>query len=119
MQAGLNLTNAIGETLEVVSQTALEQTGTVYNIQVHEHNTYHVGEMGVWVHNADCCKVGKIDDIFTLVAVDPSSRAVFSRSKIYENGIGVKLDDTQVKLLELIADAKSSTAKGVKSVLGN
>lgn len=57
MQAGLHLTNALGETLEVVSQTALEQTGTVYNIEVHEHNTYHVGEMGVWVHNATCCNV--------------------------------------------------------------
>ena len=21
-----------------------------------EHHTYHVGEIGVWVHNADCCR---------------------------------------------------------------
>jgi hypothetical protein len=60
LQAGLHLTNAQGETLEVVSQTALEQTATVYNIEVHEHSTYHVGEMGVWVHNAKCCEVGNV-----------------------------------------------------------
>lgn len=63
LQAGLHLTNAQGETLEVVSQTALEQTATVYNIEVHEHSTYHVGEMGVWVHNATCCNVGVITEI--------------------------------------------------------
>lgn len=31
LQAGLHLTNALGETLEVISQTVLEQTATVYN----------------------------------------------------------------------------------------
>ena len=62
MQAGLHLSNAQGETLEVVSQIALEQTGTVYNIEVHEHSTYHVGEMGVWVRNSKCCTVGRTAD---------------------------------------------------------
>lgn len=26
----------------------------VYNLEIEEHHTYYVGEMGVWVHNADC-----------------------------------------------------------------
>lgn len=26
----------------------------VYNIEVEDFHTYYVGEMGVWVHNADC-----------------------------------------------------------------
>ncbi|SHH62989.1 hemagglutinin repeat-containing protein [Massilia sp. CF038] len=44
--------------LNVVSKRAVGETATVYNIQVHEHSTYHVGKLGVWVHNADCCVLG-------------------------------------------------------------
>lgn len=40
-------------TATVISQTALEQTDTVYNFEVQDFSTYHIGELGVWVHNAD------------------------------------------------------------------
>ena len=33
----------------------------VYNFQVEDFHTYHVGENGVWVHNANC-KLIKNDD---------------------------------------------------------
>jgi hypothetical protein len=26
----------------------------VYNIEVEDYHTYFVGELGVWVHNANC-----------------------------------------------------------------
>lgn len=29
---------------------------TVYNIEVEDWHTYFVGELGVWVHNANCGK---------------------------------------------------------------
>ena len=38
-----------------------EKPVTVYNFQVDEFHTYHVGEIGVWVHNANC-KLIKNDD---------------------------------------------------------
>ena len=27
----------------------------MYNFKVQDFSTYHIGEMGVWVHNANCC----------------------------------------------------------------
>lgn len=45
--------------LTVVSQNALERYATVYNIMVDDHHTYHIGELGVWVHNANCCDFTK------------------------------------------------------------
>ena len=42
--------------VEVLSQYLLpNHTDTVYNIEVDDFHTYHVGRLGVWVHNADCC----------------------------------------------------------------
>jgi hypothetical protein len=53
----MQLIDRSGNTLIVQSQTALNETATVYNIQVQEHSTYHVGHLGTWVHNANCCPV--------------------------------------------------------------
>lgn len=47
-------------TAAVVSQTALDSNETVYNFEVHEFSTYHIGELGVWVHNANCCDLKPI-----------------------------------------------------------
>jgi hypothetical protein len=30
----------------------------VYNLEVEEHHTYYVGELGVWVHNTNCGDIG-------------------------------------------------------------
>ncbi|MEE0061345.1 MAG: polymorphic toxin-type HINT domain-containing protein [Acutalibacteraceae bacterium] len=41
----------------LVEDIKLETTETpvpVYNFQVEDFHTYHVGENGIWVHNADC-----------------------------------------------------------------
>ena len=35
-----------------------EEPVKVYNFEVEDFHTYHVGEIGVWVHNASC-KVNK------------------------------------------------------------
>ncbi|ARE66042.1 hypothetical protein D6D92_08905 [Moraxella catarrhalis] len=44
--------------VEVISQYLLpNHTDTVYNFEVQDFHTYHIGEYGVWVHNADCCGV--------------------------------------------------------------
>lgn len=35
----------------VISQTKLNKPDTVYNFEVEELYAYHMGELGVWVHN--------------------------------------------------------------------
>ncbi|RKL86942.1 polymorphic toxin-type HINT domain-containing protein, partial [Moraxella catarrhalis] len=36
---------------------SLTHTETVYNFEVQDFHTYHIGKYGVWVHNAECCDV--------------------------------------------------------------
>ena len=58
LETGMKLLDKHGKaTATVVSQTALDSSETVYNFEVQEFSTYHIGEMGIWVHNADCCEV--------------------------------------------------------------
>lgn len=42
-------------TATVVSQMALEKNETVYNFEVQDFHTYHIGKIGLWVYNAHCC----------------------------------------------------------------
>lgn len=46
--------------LRVVSQQVLDNYATVYNIMVDDHHTYHIGEFGIWVHNAKCCDLSNV-----------------------------------------------------------
>lgn len=39
-----------------MSQTKLDRQETVYNFEVANHHTYHIGSFGVLVHNAECAK---------------------------------------------------------------
>ena len=56
LKSGMKLLDKYGNvTATVISQTQLEETDTVYNFEVQDFHTYHIGEMGIWVHNADCC----------------------------------------------------------------
>uniref|UniRef100_UPI000AC7C82A polymorphic toxin-type HINT domain-containing protein n=1 Tax=Chromobacterium subtsugae TaxID=251747 RepID=UPI000AC7C82A len=55
LQAGMLLVSHAGLPLIVVSQDLEAVAETVFNIQVAEFETYHVGELGAWVHNAKCC----------------------------------------------------------------
>lgn len=41
--------------LQVISQKPTGKLETVYNIAVENFSTYHIGELGIWVHNAKCC----------------------------------------------------------------
>ncbi|WP_227681246.1 polymorphic toxin-type HINT domain-containing protein [Psychrobacter alimentarius] len=62
LEAGMKLLDKHGRsTATVVSQTALDKKDTVYNFEVQDFSTYHIGEIGIWVHNADCCKIGTIN----------------------------------------------------------
>lgn len=53
LQTGMTLVNRDNQAvLTVISQTKLNRTDTVYNFEVAEFHTYHIGEFGTWVHNA-------------------------------------------------------------------
>ncbi|MBU2706332.1 hypothetical protein KCM76_10060, partial [Zooshikella marina] len=54
LQPGDKLQDAEGDTLTVVSVTKDEGLRSVYNIEVLGYHTYHIGKLGVWVHNDDC-----------------------------------------------------------------
>jgi len=78
----------------------------MYNIQVEEHNTYHVGEFGVWVHNANCC------DLANRVAVDPTKRGVISPTKLENNQISIDLTpDQQTRALDIARNGDSGGTK--------
>ena len=49
------LTLADGSQVEVTEITYEDRHTTVYNMEVEDYHTYHVGEDGVWVHNTDGC----------------------------------------------------------------
>ena len=77
----MQLIDLQGRPLTVQSQQAAGWTATVYNIEVHEHHTYHVGELGVWVHNANCCEVTQAN------AIKPSDGGNLSKTKLGQGSI--------------------------------
>jgi len=63
LKSGMVVYDRNNDPLTIVSQVLLAKVATVYNIEVESTHTYHVGELGVWVHNA-CCNVESLK--FTL-----------------------------------------------------
>ncbi|WP_346962660.1 DNA/RNA non-specific endonuclease [Moraxella catarrhalis] len=58
LEQGMTLLDKHGlPNVTIISQTKLDHTDTVYNFEVQEFHTYHIGKYGVWVHNAECCDV--------------------------------------------------------------
>ena len=56
LESGMILLDKHGlANVTIISQAKLDRTETVYNFEVQDFHTYHIGEYGVWVHNADCC----------------------------------------------------------------
>lgn len=51
---GMRLINLRGQAVTVQSRRETGHKATVYNLEVREHHTYHVGELGTWVHDGGC-----------------------------------------------------------------
>ena len=60
--AGMKLVDRNNDILTVVSQTKLNKNETVYNFEVDDFHTYHIGEFDVWVHNS--CAVDNMSTFF-------------------------------------------------------
>ena len=58
LQTGTELVDANDSTLVVTHTELTGEINTVYNIEVEDYHTYHIGALGVWVHNANCCGGG-------------------------------------------------------------
>ncbi|MBB3197189.1 hypothetical protein [Roseateles terrae] len=52
----MRLVDPFGAELIVRAQGPAGWNADVFNVEVHEYHTYHVGAFAVWVHNAPCCK---------------------------------------------------------------
>ena len=75
LQIGMTLVNRNDEAvLTVVSQSKLNKTDTVYNFEVAEFHTYHIGEFGVWVHNADCIENFTRQNAGTIKIIDDNPK---------------------------------------------
>ena len=60
LEAGMTLVDRHNEPIQFISQSLTSDIDTVFNIQVQDSETYHIGEFGVWVHNTGCCPVGNM-----------------------------------------------------------
>ncbi|GAB2636918.1 polymorphic toxin-type HINT domain-containing protein [Psychrobacter pocilloporae] len=112
LQIGMTLVNRDDKAvLTVVSQSKLDKTDTVYNFEVEEFHTYHIGEFGTWVHNSCIEKVlpsvksfeqarNKAFDLIEEVAPMGSSKPVIGRlktSKGYGQVVGRESLDGKVR----------------------
>jgi filamentous hemagglutinin len=105
LETGMVLLDRDNEPLEVVSQQLTNDLDTVFNIQVQDAETYHIGELGVWVHNADCCLIkAKADAEFEkkLYNLPPGERVALIKTEA----------KTAAKDLNLVKDNRLSKMNG-------
>lgn len=83
-------------TAKVISQQLKDTTDTVYNFEVHEFSTYHSGEVGIWVHNANCCDfiTGKNGTLVDIRSMSPQEIVGIQRELKVVDMIGGKLSKT-------------------------
>jgi filamentous hemagglutinin len=107
LEHGMPLLGCEDQMLRIVSQHKLQQTATVYNIQVDEHSTYHVGTLGVWVHNANCC------DLMQQNSIQPATKGNLSKTKLGQEAISL---DTPAVMNPAIQDIRiNGDITGIKT----
>nr|WP_151963524.1 DUF637 domain-containing protein [Acinetobacter oleivorans] len=107
LSEGMTLLDRDNNELTVISQKLLAKLDTVYNIEVKDYHTYHVGKLGVWVHNSNCC------DLIYQNIVKETKYGVISNRKLDKNAIDLDLSVVtrgQVKQI-----AKNGDPLGVKT----
>ncbi|WP_241498666.1 polymorphic toxin-type HINT domain-containing protein [Moraxella catarrhalis] len=108
LEQGMTLLDKHGlPNVTIISQTKLDHTETVYNFEVDDFHTYHIGELGIWVHNAKCC------DLAEKTSVTETKRGVISNKKLNNNAIELDLTPTTTKQAKEIA--KNGDPSGTKT----
>ncbi len=85
LSEGMTLLDRDNNELTVISQKLLAKLDTVYNIEVKDYHTYHVGSLGIWVHNSNCC------DLIYQNIVKETKYGVISNRKLDKNAIDLDL----------------------------
>ena len=111
LEQGMTLLDKHGlPNVTILSQTKLTHTDTVYNFEVQEFHTYHIGEYGVWVHNDGCCGVA----LSTLESyVEKSARGMGKLHRVNENELTQLILDIGYNKDELLK-AKSILEYSIK-----
>ena len=90
LEAGMTLLDKQGNpTAKVISQHLKDTIDTVYNFEVQDFHTYHIGELGIWVHNHDCCIIGRDGGraVYTNIN-DTNGNAIYERVNAEGKGQG-------------------------------
>jgi filamentous hemagglutinin len=85
----MQLLDRHGKPLHLLKVETTGERATVYNIEVQEHHTYHVGRLGVWVHNANCC------DVIGRVPTSPSFKGHISKTKLGNSSLDLDVNANQ------------------------
>jgi filamentous hemagglutinin len=94
LEAGMTLLDRHNEPIQVISQSLTSDIDTVFNIQVQDSETYHIGELGIWVHNADCCNVTQaIDNTAANTPAVSTVKGYTNSSKMDANGSSLSMSN--------------------------
>ena len=91
--------------ITIVSQSKLDHTDTVYNFEVQDFHTYHVGRLGVWVHNDGCCDLSNLKTINTRHYADKVTQKSVAKEKntvVNRKAVGISAD------VQAIRDGKAN-----------
>ncbi|MGE4240022.1 MAG: polymorphic toxin-type HINT domain-containing protein [Ramlibacter sp.] len=104
--------------MTIVDVAVEEARETVYNIEVAQFHTYHVGELGVWVHNANCPRKRAAEDP---LAADGAQRqkvapgVMYRKDKFYlANLRGIPGPLTHNETMSLDARVARHIASGIR-----
>lgn len=132
LEAGMKLLDKHGNvTVTVMSQMALEKKDTVYNFEVQDFSTYHIGELGVWVHNANCCDLvpiivnGKQANVIgtggNKIAYAVDEKTVIAKLKPGKSQSALKEEVAKLKQLDdlgfPVVKAKMTTHEGAPAMI--
>jgi filamentous hemagglutinin len=99
LQAGTELVDAQNQTLRITNAELTDETATVYNIEIADYHTYHVGHLGVWVHNANCCDVAqKFESKIAKLPPNEKIAVIKTEAQIAANNLGLVKDNRLSKI---------------------
>ena len=106
LEQSMILLDRNNQEVEVLSQFALpNHTETVYNFEVDDFHTYHIGEFGVWVHNDRCCDLSNLKTINTRHYADKVTQKSVAKEKntvVNRKAVGISAD------VQAIRDGKAN-----------
>ena len=104
--------------LTVVSQSKLNKTDTVYNFEVAEFHTYHIGEFGTWVHNAYSLGMGNIKNAVETSVTGTGKLHNITEEKLKQNVLDIGYNKIELEEVKNILNHSITVRKAEKRVFG-